>query len=75
MVVVQARAASGSGTATVRVGTNAVSDAIVMAVDTTMVRAGTLNDAYTTLAAGDNLNVITNGANDRGLVTVVCRRL
>lgn len=74
-VIVQARATSGSGTATVRVSTNAISDAIVMAVDTTIVRAGTINDAYSTLAAGDSLNVITNGANDRGLVEIVVKRL
>ena len=74
-VIVQARATSGSGTATLRVGTNAVSDAMVMAVDTTIVRAGTIDDTYSTLAAGDNLNVITNGANDRGFIQVVCKRL
>lgn len=74
-VIVQARAASGGGTATVRVSTNAISDAIVMAVDTTIVRAGTINDAYSTLAAGDSLNVITNGAADRGLVEIIVKRL
>jgi len=74
-VTVQARAASGSGTATLRKGTSAISDAIAMAVDTTIARAGTIDDAYSTLAAGDSLNVITNGANDRGLVQVVCKRL
>lgn len=74
-IIVQARATSGSGTATVRKATTAISDAMVMAVDTTIVRAGTIDDAQSTLAAGDDVNVITNGANDRGTVTLVCRRL
>ncbi len=74
-VVVQARATSGSGSATVRKGTNAISNAIVMATDTNITRAGTIDDAQSTLAAGDNLNVITNGANDRGLVTVIVRQV
>jgi hypothetical protein len=73
-VIVQARATSGSGTATVRKVTTAITDAIVMAVDTTIVRAGTINDAQSTLAAGDNVNVITNGGTDRGLITLVCVR-
>ena len=74
-IIVQARATSGSGTATVRKVTTAISDAMIMAVDTTIVRAGTINDAQSTLAAGDDVNVITNGAGDRGLITLVCRRL
>lgn len=73
-VIVTATAASGSGTVTLRTSTTAISDAIVCAVDTTVVRAGTLDDAYTTLAAGDNLNVITNGAADRGVVDVLVVR-
>lgn len=72
-IVVQARASSGSGTATVRKGTSAISDAIVMATDTAIVRAGTIDDAYSTLAAGDSLTVITNGANDRGVVSVIVK--
>lgn len=74
-VIVQSRAASASGTATVRKATTAISDAIVMAVDAVVTRAGTIDDAQSTLAAGDDLNVITNGANDRGLVQIVCKRL
>lgn len=74
-VIVQCRAASGSGTATLRNATTAVTDAIVMAVDKTNIEASTIDDAQSTFAAGGNMNVITNGAADRGLVTVVCRRL
>jgi hypothetical protein len=73
-VIVQCRAANALGTATLRTGTTAITDAIIMAVDKTIVRAGTIDDAASTLAAGDNLNAITNGAADRGLVTVLVRR-
>lgn len=74
-VIVQARATSGSGTATVKAGSNAVTDAIAMAADTTIARAGTINDAYSTLAAGATLTVDANGANDRGLVIIVVRKV
>lgn len=74
-VIAQCRAANASGTATLRKATTAITDAIVMAVDKTNIEASTIDDAQSTLAAGDNLNVITNGADDRGLVTVICRRL
>ena len=73
-VIVQARATSTDGTATLRTGTNAISDAIIMATDTAITRAGTLNDARTTIAAGTVLNVITHGAGDKGLITVIGRR-
>lgn len=74
-VIVQARATSESGTATLKKGSNAITDAIVMAVDTTITRAGTINDAYSTLAEGDTVTVDAHGANDRGLVTILVRRL
>ncbi len=74
-VVVQARATSGGGTATVRKVTTAITNAIAMATDLAITRAGTIDDAQSTLAAGDNLNVITNGAADRGLVTVIVRQV
>jgi len=74
-VIAQCRTANGSGTATLRNVTTAVTDAIVMAVDKTNIEATTIDDAQSTFAAGGNMNVVTNGAADRGLVTVVCRRL
>lgn len=74
-IIVECTAASGSGTATVRKVTTAISDAMIMAVDKVIVRAGTIDDAQSTLAAGNNVNVITNGAADRGVVTLVCVRL
>lgn len=74
-VIVQARAGSGSGTATLRKGTSAISDAIAMSTDKAVARAGSIDDAYSTLAANDTLTVITNGANDRGLVSVIVKAL
>jgi hypothetical protein len=73
-VIVQARATSGSGTATLRSGTNAITDAIAMATDTAKVLAGNIDDTYSILSEGDAINVITAGANDRGLVTVVVKK-
>jgi len=74
-VIVQARATSGSGTATLKKGSNAITDAIAMATDTAIARAGTINDAYSTLAEGDTVTVDANGSGDRGLVTILVRRL
>lgn len=74
-VIVQARATSGGGTATLKKGSNAITDAMVMAVDTTIVRAGTINDAYSTLNEGDAVSVDCANAADRGLVTILVRRL
>jgi len=70
-VIVQARATSGSGTVTVKKGVNAITNAIVMDTDTTITRAGTINDAYSSLVVGDTVTVDTANAADRGLVTLV----
>lgn len=70
-VIVQCTATSGSGTLTLRTGTTAISDAIVCAVNHTMGRAGTLDDAQVAIAAGATLNAIANGANDRGVVYII----
>ena len=74
-VIAQARATNASGTATVRKATSAISDAVAMATNNAIDRATTINDANSQLVAGDNLNVITNGAADRGLVTILVRWL
>lgn len=70
-VIVQARTASENGTATVRKNTTAITDAIVMAVDKVITRAGTIDDAQSTIATTDSINIITNGATDRGMVILV----
>jgi hypothetical protein len=74
-VIVQCRASNGGGTATLKKGSTAITNAIAMATDKAIARAGTIDDAQSTLAAGDAVTVDANGANDRGLVTVVVRRL
>lgn len=70
-VIVQATATSGSGTVLVSSGANAITDAMVMAVDTTIVRAGTIDTTYSSVSSGDDLTFTTNGAADRGLVKVI----
>lgn len=64
-------AANASGTLTLRSSTNAISDAITCAVDTTLTRAGTLDDAYTAITTSTSLNVIANGASDRGIIYIM----
>ena len=73
-VIVQSRATSTGGTATLRTGTTAITDAIIMATDAAITRAGTVDDDHSTVAAGDVLNVITHGAGDKGLVTIIGKR-
>lgn len=58
-------AANAAGTATLGDGTNAISDAVICAVLDTVIAASTLDDTYRTLAAGDTLEITTNGAADR----------
>jgi len=74
-VIVQARATSGGGTATLKKGSTAITDAIVMATDKAIVRAGTIDDAQSSLNEGDAVSVDAAGANDRGLVTILVRRV
>lgn len=74
-VIVQARATSGGGTATLKKGSSAITDAIIMATDTAITRAGTIDDAYSSLNEGDTVTVDANGANDRGLITVLVRKV
>ena len=70
-IVLRSKATSGSGTMTLRRVTTAISDAIVCAVDLTIGRAGTLSDLGVDLVAGETLNIITAGANDRGVVRLI----
>lgn len=70
-VIVQCRATNASGTAQIRKGATAITDAMIMAVDKVIVRAGTIDDAQSTIKKTDSINVITNGAADRGFVTLI----
>lgn len=74
-VFVQARATSGSGTVTARKVTDAITSAIVMAVDDAMARTVSIDDGYSSFTEGQFINLVTNGAADRGLVTVIARRI
>lgn len=74
-VVTECTAASLSGTLTLRKATTAISDAMECATDKKVVYSAYIDDAQSTLAAGDNVNIIANGANDRGVVTIVGIRL
>jgi hypothetical protein len=70
-VIAEARATSASGTITVSDGTNDITDAIALATDTNIDKAATIDNDYSTLAIGDTLTVTTNGANDRGLISII----
>ena len=70
-VVTECTATSGSGTLTLRKATTAISDAMECATDEKVVYSASIDDAQSTLAAGDNVNIIANGANDRGVVTII----
>lgn len=74
-VIVQCTAANALGTVTVRNVATAITDAIVCAVNKVIGRAGTIDAAQATLLKGGNLNVVTNGAADRGVVSLVCMRI
>ena len=72
-VIVQARATVGSGTVTLKAGSTAITDAIVMETDKAITRAGTIDDAQSTLAKGATVTVDTANSGDRGLVTIIVR--
>lgn len=70
-VIVQCTATSGSGTVTVKEGANSITDAIVAAVDGTNNHAGTIDKAYNNILTTDTITAVTNGANDRAIVSLV----
>jgi hypothetical protein len=77
-IIVQARGASTNGTMKITDGTNDISDAITCAVDKVVSRAGTLDAAYSTIAAGGTLVVVCAGdavASTVGLVTIVATKV
>ena len=67
-------ASSGSGTATLRRSTTAISSAIVCAAADVLSRTTTIVQAQNPAVQGEALNVITNGANDRGVLYIAIRR-
>lgn len=71
-VIVQCTAANALGTAKLQRGASDITDAMVMAVDHVIVRAGTIDNAYQTLDhLSHTLNVVCNGAADRGVLHII----
>ncbi len=70
-VWVECTTANASGTLTLRKATTAITDAMICAVDKVVVRAGTIDDAQSTILTTDSINVISNGAADRGIITIL----
>ena len=72
-VVIQMRGTSTNGTMKVTNGTNDITDAMTVAVDKTVVRAASIDDAYSTIEKGQTLEVVCAGdtvANTIGLVLI-----
>lgn len=68
-------AASASGTVTLRTATpTAITSAIVMAVQDALARTASIAQALKNVTAGQALNAITNGANDRGFLYIAILR-
>lgn len=77
-VIVQPRGASTNGTMKVTDGTSDITNAMTCAVDKTIARAGTIDDAKSTIAAGGTLEVVCAGdtvANTIGLVTIIAQKV
>ncbi len=75
-VIVQCQGTSTNGTMRITNGTNNITDAMTVAVDTTVVRAATIDNAYSSLVIGDTLEVVCAGdavASTIGLVTVIVK--
>ncbi len=76
-VIIQPRGASTNGTMKITDGTSDITDAMTCAVDKTIDRAATIDDAKSTIAAGGSLVVVCAGdtvGNTIGLVTVIAIR-
>lgn len=74
-VVVQCTAANSDGTLTLKNGTNAISDAIICAVDKTITRAAAIDDAYSTLYTTSTVTVDAAGADDRDIMWIIGYRI
>jgi hypothetical protein len=72
-VVIEPRGASTNGTMKLTDGTSDITNAMTCAVDKTIARAGTIDDAKSTIPAGGSLVIVCAGdavADTIGLVTV-----
>jgi hypothetical protein len=60
---------NGSGTATVKTGSTTISNAIACVTNDALARAASLDTTYTTVGTA-GINIVTNGAADRGDVYI-----
>jgi len=73
-VIIQPRGASTNGTIKITDGTNDITNAITCATDKTMARAGTIDNAYSSIAKGGTLEIVCAGdtiGNTIALVTIL----
>lgn len=73
-VTIQPRGTSTNGTIKITNGTNDITDAMVCAVDKTMVKAASIDDAYSTIEKDGTLDIVCAGdtiGNTKALVTVL----
>lgn len=73
-VWIKATAADSNGTLRLSDGTDNITNAMVCAVDNTVVNAGTIDKTKNTLAAGSKLVVTANQTATRGVVHVMALR-
>ena len=77
-VIIEPRGASTNGTIKITNGTNDITNAMVVAVDKTMVRATTIDNAYSTIAAAGSLEIVCAGdavASTIGLITIIAQKI
>ena len=77
-VIIEPRGASTNGTMKITNGTNDITNAMTCAVDKTIARAGTIDDAYSTISAGGSLSVVCAGdavASTIGRVTIIAEKI
>jgi len=70
-VIVESSRSSGSGTVTLKNGSDSVTNAIAMETDKAITRAGTIDHLYSHFEEGDNFTLTTNGAADKGWVKLI----
>ena len=73
-VIIQCQGTSTNGTLKITNGTQDITDAMTCAVDNTMDRAATIDNAYSTLAADDTLEIVCAGdvvGSTKALVTII----
>lgn len=73
-VIVQARTSNGGGSMKLTNGSNDITDAIACVTDKVIGRAGTIDNAYSEIPVDGSLVIVSNGAADRALVTIIVRK-